>query len=331
MKDLIQKLVVVPGLPGYEGKIREAIKTEIEPFVSSMEVDALGNLIAKKGTKKPGGLRILLTAHMDEVGLIVTHVDKNGFARFTPMGAVYPHNCLAAHVAFLNGAAGVVNGDRLHDPAKTHTFDQLFVDVGASSLDDCPVKVGDVGFFVQPFMTLGSRIVSKALDDRVGCAMLIKLIKEFNDSPHELVFVFSTQEEVTMRGMPAAAYSIDPDLGLAVDVTAVGDTPGAKMEVSLGKGPAIKIRDQGMISDPRVVKWMRETAEKLKLPYQLEILEIGTTDARVIQITRAGVPVGCLSIPTRYIHSPSEMLDLGDVNNGLQLLVELLRNPIELK
>jgi endoglucanase len=328
---LLQKLTAVPSPAGYEGRIRDAIKAEIEPHVSSIKVDALGNLIAIKGAKKPNGLRIMLSAHMDEVGIIATHADKRGYVRFTQMGAVYPFNCVAARVTFLNGVRGVVNGDRSDDITKVRSLEQLFVDVGASSPEDCPVKVGDVGVFEGSFQTLGKRVVSHALDNRVGCAILIELIRSITDTPHELTCVFSSQEEVTIRGVTSAAYTADPDLGIAIDVTATGDVPGGKMDVGLGKGPAIKVRDEGMIADPRVVNLMRAAADKVNLPHQMEILKVGTTDARVIQLTRAGVPAGCLSIPARYIHSPSEMIDLDDMEGGLTLLLELLRNPIELK
>jgi len=157
------------------------------------------------------------------------------------------------------------------------------------------------------------------------------LIRCITETPHELVCVFSSQEEVTIRGVISAAYAADPDLGIAIDVTATGDTPGGKMEVGLGKGPAIKVRDEGMLADPRVMNLTLSTAENAALPFQMEILKSGTTDARAIQVTRAGVPAGCLSIPARYIHSPSEMVDLEDINNGLALILELLRTPIELK
>jgi endoglucanase len=328
---LLQKLTAVPGPAGYEGRIRDAIKAEVEPHVSSVTVDALGNLIAVKGAKKPGGLRIMLSAHMDEVGIIATHVDKRGYVRFTQMGAVYPFNCMAARVTFLNGVRGVVNGDRSEDITKVRPLEQLYVDVGATSPEDCPVKVGDVGVFEGSFQAIGKRLVSHALDNRVGCAILIELIRRISETPHELTCVFSTQEEVTIRGVGSAAYATDPDLGIAIDVTATGDVPGGKMEVGLGKGPAIKVRDEGMIADPRLVNLMRAAAEKSHLPHQMEILKLGTTDARVIQLARAGVPAGCLSIPARYIHSPSEMVDLDDMSNGLALLLEFLRNPIELK
>jgi endoglucanase len=161
-------------------------------------------------------------------------------------------------------------------------------------------------------------------------AIAIETLKQLEKTPHEVYFVFSVQEEVGLRGATTSAYGVDPDIGLAIDVTGSGDTPnGIRMEVGLGKGPAVKVRDGGMLSDPRVIDWMVRSASKAKLPYQLEILEGGTTDARAIQLARAGVPVGCLSIPCRYVHTPSEMVDYADVTNGVALLVEMLSKPID--
>lgn len=330
MKELIQKLVATASPSGYEGRVREVIKAEVQPFATSVEVDALGNLIVTKGKKSAGGKRVMIAAHMDEIGLIVTHIDKKGFVRFSNMGYVYARNCMAAHVAFLNGPRGVISGDELDDASRIHSLDQLFIDVGASNREDCPVHIGDVGVFERPLIDLGKRLISKALDDRIGCALMIAALQQLKETVNELVFVFTTQEEVSTRGATTAAYRVDPDLGLAVDVTRTGDVPTGKMEVDLGKGPAIKVKDSGMISDPRVVRWMTDTASKADIPYQLEVLEGGTTDARAIQLARSGVPAGCLSIPTRYIHSPAEMIDMDDVENSLRLLVELLRNPIEI-
>jgi endoglucanase len=169
------------------------------------------------------------------------------------------------------------------------------------------------------------------MDDRISAAIMIAALRQLEDSPFELYFVFTSQEEVGVKGATTAAYGINPDIGLALDVTRTGDTPkGITMEVALGKGPAIKVKDSGMIVDPRVVDWMVKTAEEAKIPYQLEVLERGGTDARTIQLTRAGVPAGCLSIPCRYIHSPSEMVDLSDVENAVKLTVALLSNPVSL-
>jgi endoglucanase len=195
------------------------------------------------------------------------------------------------------------------------------------------VKIGDVGVFQRPFLDLGKRLVSKAMDDRIGAAVLIEALRQVKDTPHQLFFVFSTQEEVGLRGATTAAYAIDPDIGGSVDVSGTGDAPRrtkVRMQVGLGKGPAIKVRDGGMLSDRRVVDWMVRASEKRGLPYQLEILEGGTTDARAMQLTRAGIPAGCISIPCRYIHSPSEMVDYDDVQNAVRLLVELLSQPVEL-
>jgi tetrahedral aminopeptidase len=331
MKSLIQKLVEVVGPSGYEQAVRDVVRGEIEGLVDEIRVDAMGNLIARKGSKAEGGLRVMMSAHMDEIGVIATHIDEQGFVRFTTIGGVRPHTCIGGRVHFLNGARGLIYMERSEDPSRVPSIENLYIDLGATSRADCPVKVGDLAAFERPFLDLENRLVSKAMDDRISVAVMIAALKELKSTPHELYFVFSTQEEVGLRGATTAAYGVDPDLGLAVDVTGTGDTPkGGKMAVGLGKGPAIKVRDGGMLSDPRVVRWMVDTAEKAGLPYQLEVLEGGTTDARAIQLARAGVPSGCLSIPTRYIHSPSEMVDYTDVQNSVKLLVALISQPVTL-
>lgn len=331
MKSLIQRLVETTGPSGYEGQVRELVQAEIDGYVDEMRVDPMGNLIARKGAKSADGKRIMLSAHMDEIGIIATHVDEHGFVRFTTVGGVRPNTCLGGRVRFLNGAQGVVNGERLESTDRVHSFEQLFIDVGATSRADCPVKVGDVAAFDRPFVDLGDRLVSKAMDNRISVYILIETLHQLKTTPHELFFVFSTQEEVGLRGATAAAYSVDPDLGLAVDITASGDTPkGIKMETCLGAGPAVKVRDSSLLADPRIVRWMIDTATRERIPYQIEILEAGGTDAHAIQLTRVGVPAGCLSTPTRYVHSPSEMVDYRDVQNGIRLLVALLSGPVSL-
>ena len=331
MKDLIKKLVESVSPSGYEAPIRQVIRAEVEQFVDEVRVDNLGNLIARKGGRTAEGLRIMLVAHMDEIGVMATHIDEKGFVRFIPIGGVRPQTCPGGRVRFMNGAAGVIGAERIDDLSKAPNFDQMFIDLGASSPADCPVRVGDIAAFDRPFLDLGKRLVSKTMDDRIGVAVLIESLRQLGNTPHEIYFVFSVQEEVGVRGATVAAYGLEPDLGLAVDVTSWGDTPkGSRMEVALGKGPAIKVRDSGMLADPRVVDWMVHTAEKAGLPYQLEVLERGGTDAQAIQLSRAGVPAGTLSIPCRYIHSPSEMVDYDDVQHAVDLMVALLRNPIQL-
>ena len=329
MKSLIKKLVETVGPSGYETKIREVIKNEIDKYADEIQTDAMGNLIVRKGRKSETGLKIMLSAHMDEIGLMVTHVDKNGFARFTTIGGVRPHHCLGGRVRFLNGVAGVIGGEKLENLNNVHTIESMFIDVGAKSSEVCPVKIGDVAAFDRAFEDLGDRLIAKSMDDRISVAVLIDVLKKVKGSPHELYFVFSTQEEVGLRGATTAAYGIDPDLGIAVDVTTTGDTPrGTLMDVKLGAGPAIKIKDGGMLSDPHLIAAMVQCAQQLQIPYQLEILLGGTTDAKAMQITKAGMPAGCVSIPTRYVHSPSEMVDFNDVENAVKLLTKLISEPI---
>ena len=328
MNDLIKKLVEIPGPSGYEDKIRAAVQEEIQDFADEIRVDALGNLIARKGKKQANGMRIMISAHIDEIGLMVTHVDANGFVRFIGIGGINPLTCLGGRVLFMNGVRGVIGIEKL-EGKEIPTLDKLFIDVGATSQENCPVGVGDVCGFERPFMALGDRLVAKSMDDRIAAVVSIETMRALKKSPHEVYFVFSVQEEVGLRGAITAAYGVDPDLGLAVDVTRSGDTPKTiKMETALGKGPAIKVRDASFIADPRVVNWMVNTAKSEGIPYQMEVLEAGGTDGRAIQLTRAGVPAGCLSIACRYIHSPSEMVDANDVKNAVKLLTALLSKEV---
>jgi len=331
MKSLIKTLVESTGPSGYETQVRDVIRAEVESHAHELRVDALGNLIATQGEPAENGKKIMLAAHMDEIGIIATHVDENGFIRFTTIGGVNPRTCVGGRVRFLDGTIGVIGHEYIKDRSKLPTIEQMYVDVGAKNRASCPVKIADTAAFERPFLDLGDRLVSKAMDDRIGAAVLIETLRQLKNSPHQVFYVFSVQEEVGLRGATTAAYGIDPDIGIALDVTLSGDTPkGIKMDVGLGKGPAIKVRDSGMFSDPQVVDWMVKTAERNKLPYQLEVLEGGTTDARAIQLSRAGVPSGCISIPSRYVHAPSEMVDLNDVQNAVKLLVALLLKPIQL-
>lgn len=333
MKKLLQNLTETFGPSGYEDKVREIVRAEIGPLVDEIRVDVLGNLIARKrpSQQSAAAKKIMVAAHMDEIGLIVSHVDEHGFVRFSPIGGVFRRYVLGGRVRFLNGTQGVIGFDRLDNVNELPTLDKVYIDVGASNRKDCPVKIGDIAAFDRSFTELGNRLVAKSMDDRVGVLVAIETLRVLKSSPHDVYFVFTTQEEVGTRGATTSAYGVDPDIGIAIDVTPAGDTPNAlKMEMALGKGPCIKIQDPGMIADPRVVQWMIRAAEKARLPYQREVLLLGGTDARAIQLTRAGVPSGCLSIPVRYVHSPSEMVDYSDVQNAVKLLAAVLRMPIDL-
>jgi len=331
MKSLIQKLVETPGPSGFEYKIRDVIREVIGDAADDIRVDALGSLIARKGTKSEDGMRVMISAHMDEIGLMVTHVDSNGFVRFTSVGGINPLTCYGGRVLFMNGSRGVIGVDGL-ERGKMPKLSDLFIDVGATNKETCPVSVGDVCGFERPFLDLGQRMVAKSMDDRIAAAIAIEALKRLETTPHEVHFVFSAQEEVGIRGAATAAFGIDPDVGFALDVTLSGDTPrrSTKMATALGDGPAIKVRDASFIADPRLVDWMVKTAKGAGIPYQMEVLEAGGTDGRAIQLTRGGVPAGCISIACRYIHSPSEMVDTDDVENAVKLLVQLLSAPITL-
>lgn len=332
LKELTKRITEAYGPSGYEQKVRELIREEIKSLVDELRVDALGNLIArKKGTGPTPRKKVMLAAHMDEIGVMVTHVDEKGFMRFAPIGGVYPINLHGSRCRFANGVIGVFGRETKDSSATEIKLDKLFIDVGATSPSNAPVGVGDAAGFWRDFADLGNRVISKAMDDRIGCVVLIETLKQLKKSPHDVYFVFTVQEEVGLRGATTSAFGVQPDLAIAVDVTGTGDTPESnRMAIELGKGPAIKVKDSGMLAHPAVKRLMVEAAQDAQVPYQFEVLLGGTTDAMAMQTSREGVPAGCLSIPTRYIHSPSEMIDFNDLQNAIKLLVTLLSKPIKL-
>jgi putative aminopeptidase FrvX len=326
MRELIGRLVEAYGPSGVEDQIRAVIRAEVEPLVDELRVDPLGSLVARKQGSGEGQ-RIVLSAHMDEIGVMVTYVDERGFARFTGIGEVRTLTCVGSRVVFADGTIGVIGvEEKREDASRVPKFDQLYIDVGATSRDDCPVQVGDAAVFARPFASQGTRLIAKAMDDRIGCAVLIETLRRLENTPHDVYFVFSTQEETTLSGARTSTYAIDPDLAMAVDVTKTGDTPESlPMAVTLGKGPAVKVKDGKMIAHPMVKDLLVQRAKAANIPYQMEVLAKGTTDAAAMQLVRAGVPAGCLSIPCRYVHTPSEMVDEADVENAVLLMLEVLR------
>lgn len=325
--ELLEKLTQTFGPSGYEDTIRAVIREEVAPLADDMYVDPLGSLVAyRKGSGT--GRKIALAAHMDEIGLMATYVEESGFLRFTGIGGgVRAANCIGNRVRFANGIPGVIYLERREDNTHMPDLHHLYIDVGATSREDCPVPVGEPGQFVGPLTRQGNHLVSKTMDDRVGCYVLIEVLRQLRNVPHDTYFIFSTQEEITLAGARTSAFRIEPDIAIAVDVTATGDTPKSlPMAVELGKGPAVKVKDGGMIAHPAVREMLITAAEKAGVPYQLEILAGGTTDASAMQVTRAGVPSGCLSIPCRYIHSPSETIDMTDVEQAITLLHTLLKS-----
>ena len=328
MKNLLKTLTEIASPSGHESAIREAVLNLVKPHADEVRVDALGNLIVRKGRAAKNGKRIMLAAHLDEIGLIVSHVDANGFARFSALGGFQPMRKVNTRVQFLNGARGVIG---LEQPAHLNdrqpSVDKFFVDTGATSAKDAQIKVGDAAVFDAGFQELGNRLVSKALDDRVGVALLIETLRTLKGSPHEIYFVFTVQEEVGVRGAGPAAYGLEPEIGLAIDVTSANDQPqgSERNPIRLGGGPAIKVKDGLMVADPFLVEGLTRIAEKNRIPVQREVAEGISTDARAIQIAGLGARAGGICIPIRNIHSPSEMLDLRDVDGAMKLLNALLR------
>lgn len=328
MRATIQQLTEAFGPSGYETEVSDLIKTMIKDYADEMKTDILGNLIAiKKGSEE--GRKIMFAAHTDEIGVVVTHIDKNGFLRFASVGGVGISTLVGNRVRFANGTIGVIYQEK--GDWKELKLDKLYIDIGAESKEETlkQVAIGEFGIFHREFTDLGNRLIAKSMDDRIGCAILVEAIKKIQDPKNSLYFVFTTQEEVGLRGARTAAYGIEPDLGIALDVTITGDMPEARrMEVSLGKGTAIKVKDSSLIVHPKVKDLLVNLAEENKIPYQMEVLEFGGTDAGAIHLTKSGVPSGAISIPTRYVHSPSEMVDFRDVEASVDLVLALANKEL---
>lgn len=326
--ELFKKLVNAFGPSGDENQVAEIIRDEIKDYADEFKIDRLGNLIARK---KGNGKKVMLAAHMDQIGLLITDIDEKGFLRFTNIGGISPYVSLGQRVIFKNGITGVIYMEPTEDMSKL-SLESMYIDIGASSKDEAErkVSIGDSCVYTSQYYENENNVISGCIDDRIGCYILIEAIKNLKGTNNDIYFVFTSQEEVGLRGAKTSAYSIDPDFSIAVDITGSGDTPKAKrFAVGLDKGAAIKIKDQSIIVSPVVKDFMVKTAKENNIPYQLEILERGGTDSGAIHLTREGIPSGVISVPTRYAHSPSETISKNDVNSCISLLLSLLNKEIE--
>ena len=340
MNDLIQRLTEVWGPSGHEGGVRAVIGELVAGHVDEVRTDALGNLITRKrpaggGADASGNggngaaAKVMLAAHMDEIGVIITHVDENGFLRFAPIGGVLTGNLIGTRVQFEDGTVGTIGAEKRSDMAKAPILDELFIDVGAPSKSEVRLQVGDAASFRHMLDFAGRRPLAPNMDDRIGCVVLVETLRRLAAGPNDVYGVFTVQEEIGVRGAGTSAFGVAPDLAIAIDVTLTGDTPeSAKMAVKLGGGPAIKVKDGGMIAHRGVRALLEARAAHAGIPVQLEVLTGGTTDAMSIQTSRAGVPTGTLSIPSRYVHTPSQLVDLDDVEGAVRLLVEVLSGDV---
>ncbi|MDO5707470.1 MAG: M42 family metallopeptidase [Andreesenia angusta] len=325
--ELFEKLVSIHSPSGDEENIRDIIKKEIEDYVDSIEIDRLGNLIAKiEGT----GPKIMVAAHMDQIGLMVTKIEDEGYLRFTNIGGINPYNILHQRFVFKDGLIGIVSKNGKAD-MKNLKLSDMFLDIGVKDKNEAEKKVsiGDMCTYLSKYQEDEQRIISACVDNRIGCYMAIEAIKSLKDqkSENELYIVFTVQEELGLRGATTAAFGIEPDIGIAVDVTGSGDTPDDEaFAIKLGNGAAIKVKDRGIVVDPKMKNYMIDLAKEKNIDYQLEILEYGATDSAAMQLSKAGVLAGVISVPTRYIHSPVETIYKKDLDQSLKLLVELLRD-----
>jgi tetrahedral aminopeptidase len=335
MPENLEKLVNARGVAGREEEVRNLMTQMLKPYADEVAVDKLENVIAiKKG--KAGKPKIMLAAHMDEVGLMVKTITKDGFLQFSKMGGIDDRVILAQKVNILTEKAalpGVVGSKPPHiqkedERKKVVAFDEMFIDVGAKNRDDAKamgIQVGDPIAFDAQFMRLGNDIVmGKAFDNRAGCAIMIETLKQLAKADCTIYAVGTVQEELGLRGATTAAFGVDPDVGLALDVTFTGDTPGVKefdTTVKMGMGPALSVTDSGLVTHPKVLRWLIDTATQNGIEYQLETGLLGTTDAARMSLARAGVPSGAISVPARYIHSPVGLISLKDLESCAKLAV----------
>ena len=325
MRDTLKTMLAAFGPTGQEGAVAAEITKLLSGKADSMKTDAMGNLIVeKKG--RPEGKTIMLSAHMDHIALVVTDIEDTGFLRVTNVGGISLDMTKTRHVVFGNGVEGVV----VCQPVKNETagLQHLFVDIGAEDKAEAEAKVrlGDVCVYAPDCFPLGEhRMASPAMDDRCACALLCELMMQMDSPRNTIVAVFSTQEEVGLRGAATAAYQVNPDLGVGLDVTAWGDTPETKLPaVKLGAGAAVKFMDRSMVATPCVRDALIAAAQRANVPYQREVLPFGGTDGAAIQHSRGGVPAGTLSIPCRYVHSACEVIDLRDLDSALAILKEFV-------
>ena len=327
MEELIRTLTATYGPSGRETPVADIIEELLTAKVDSFRRDALGNLICEKKGTSQTGKRIMLSAHMDQIGLVVTHIEKEGYLRVSNVGGISLANSRMRHVRFANGVQGVLAEQPLK-AGETSSLRTYYIDIGAKDAQEAlaMVQIGDVAVYAEELFKVGEhRLAAPAMDDRSACALLVSVMQTLPPCANTVVAVFSTQEEVGCRGSQTAAYSVQPDEGIALDVTLAGDSPeDRKLAIDLGQGPAIKIMDARSISNPGMVTALAAAADRAGVPYQREVLPFGGTDASAMQLSRGGMPVCTISIPCRNVHSACEMVDMRDMEGAKALLTAYL-------
>jgi endoglucanase len=333
--NLLEEICQAPGAPGHEDRIRDIVVRELKPITDELEVDSMGNVIAlRKG--KPGGKKLMLSAHMDEISFMVRHIDDKGFLRFTTLGGFDPKTLTAQRVLVHTRSGdlvGVMGTKPIHLMSEEERraglkIDNFFIDLGLPRSEVAKkVRVGDTVTRERSFLTIGRMVNSKSLDDRVGVFVMIEAVRKAKTHGVDVYAVASVQEEVGLRGAITAANRINPDIGVALDVTLANDVPDAKPQdtvAALGAGTGIKIMDSSVITHRKLVDFMVKTAAARKIPYQLEVLPAGGTDTAAMQRAGNGAIAGCLSIPCRYVHSVIEMCHQRDIKASIDLLAAVM-------
>ena len=336
---LLKEICEIAGAPGFENRVRNLVLKEIESHVDQVEVDNMGNIYAiKKSNLNKDSKKVLVAAHMDEIGFIVNHIDDNGFVRFHPLGGFDPKTLTAQRV-IVHGKKdllGVMGSKPIHmmsadEKNKAPKISDFFIDLGMNKEDaEKYISVGDSVTRERQLVEMGDCVNCKSIDNRISVFILIEAIKELKDIPYDVYGVFTVQEEVGLRGANVAAHKINPDFGIGLDTTIAYDVPGSQPHESvtkLGNGAAIKIMDGSVISDRRMVNFLQEIATENEIKWQSEILPAGGTDTAGLQrMGKNGAISGAISIPTRHLHQVIEMAHKEDVYNCIRLLTASLQN-----
>jgi len=342
--DILEKLCKEYGASGDEKKVRDIIISEVKDYCDEVKIDNIGNLICKKGSGHPV---YMFEAHMDEIGFVVKYIDEKGFIYFVPVGGFWPPTVINQRVNILGerevtGIIGskpphIMDEEEMKKPLKLKEF---FIDVGAESreeVENMGIHIGDSIVWKSTFEDIGKNVVSKSLDNRVGVFTLIEMIKSLNSISFDgtAYFVFSVQEEVGLKGARIAAFNIQPDVSISVDTGLAGGSPAVQEKEAppkLGEGPIINYVEasgRGLIASPQINKWLIDIAKENQIPYQVDATDGGMTDAAIIYITGRGIPSASVGIPSRYIHSPNEMINKEDIKNTIKLLMKSLETGIK--
>lgn len=339
--ELIRKLSSAFGPPGFEHEVRAVLTSLVKPLVDEVRVDALGNLIAVRNGTSPK--KVMLDAHMDEVGFMVSHIDERGFLRLAPLGGwdarILPSHAITVQTRKGTKLRGIIGSAPPHiltdeDRKKPFHLEDLFVDVGAASREEAHalgLRVGDPAVIEYPFQQVNANtLTGKAFDDRAGCAVAVKVLHALQHQTPSwtVVACFVVREEVGLRGAQTAAYQVQPDVALALEGTVAADVPGVaahKQPTALGKGPAISVADHSFVVPREIVVLLEELAQANNVPFQHKTPPYGSTDAGAIHQSRKGVACGVLSVPCRYIHAPISMLRLPDFEGTVQLATAFVK------